>query len=109
MLKHLPVEGHGIVPDGYNLGRDWLIGNATAQSSLIPTTELTNGTTYSGQTTASNYTYSTSVQYVSGLASNTSDGINHADTVSADGAPASDGLVAVLTVKILSKPKVDAR
>ncbi|VDC05539.1 unnamed protein product [Peniophora sp. CBMAI 1063] len=101
-------EGHGIVEDGYNLGRDWLIGNATAQSSLIPTAELTNGASYSGQTTASNYTYSTTVQYISGLASNTSDGINHADTVSVNGAPANDGLVAVMTVKILSKPNVDA-
>ncbi|KZV73202.1 hypothetical protein PENSPDRAFT_311207 [Peniophora sp. CONT] len=102
------AQGHGIVPNGYNLGRDWLVGNATTQSSLIPTAELTSGATYSGETTASNYTYSTSVQYISGLASNTSDGINHADSVSVNGAPANDGLVAVLTVKILSKPKVDA-
>ena len=103
------TEGHGIVVDGYNLGRDWLVGNATTQSSLIPTAELANGATYSGETTASNYTYSTSVQYISGLASNTSDGINHADSVSADGAPANDGLVAVMTVKILSRPKGDTR
>jgi len=95
---------HDIILKGYNLARDWLVGNATAQPALIPTANLTNGTTYSGQTSYGGYVYQTSVQYVSGHLSNTSNGINHFVTVGANGTSAVDGLIAMLNVKILSAP-----
>ncbi|KAI0685621.1 hypothetical protein BC835DRAFT_1455583 [Cytidiella melzeri] len=101
----LPANlGHDIVPNGYNFGRDWLIGNVTNQSSIIPSANLTAGAQYSGSTSFNNYTYQTDVQYVSGLLSATSDGINHYLTVSVDGAPAIDGLVAIMQVKITARP-----
>ena len=83
---------------------DWLVGNVTAQSSVIPTSNLTNQSTYSGQTSFDGYIYQTNVQYVSGLLSNTSDGINHYLSVGANGTNAVDGLVALLEVRLLSKP-----
>ncbi|KAH7913934.1 hypothetical protein BJ138DRAFT_1110963 [Hygrophoropsis aurantiaca] len=140
----MPIaEQHNIVPNGYNLGRDWLVGNATAQPSLIPTllltspesfanassssssgsnsstttttpssylaapysSSLSSTLTYSGSTSFNNYTYHTTAQYVSGLLSNTSVGINHYQTVPVDGGNAIDGLVVVLTVKITGKPQ----
>jgi len=73
---------HDIIYNGYNLGRDWFVGNATNQDSLIPTvletvngtwySGVTNQTTYSGDKTFNNYTYHTDVQYVSGLLPNSS-------------------------------------
>ncbi|KAI0081521.1 hypothetical protein K474DRAFT_1587534 [Panus rudis PR-1116 ss-1] len=99
----MPLEKHhDIVPNGYNLGRDWMIGNITSQP--IPTDQLTNTSTYSGQTSFNGYTYQTDIKYVSGLLSNSSDGINHYLTVGVDGKPAIDGLVAVMQVKIASRP-----
>ncbi|KAH8981883.1 hypothetical protein EDB92DRAFT_1952784 [Lactarius akahatsu] len=95
---------HDIVFNGYNLARDWLVGNATAQSNLVPTASLTNTTTFSGQTTYGGYVYQNSIEYVSGFLTNGSDGINHYLSVGANGTSAVDGLVALLTVKILSSP-----
>lgn len=89
----------------YNLGRDWLVGNATSQSTILPTPNMTNASTYSGQTSFNNYTYATTATYVSGLLQNTSDGINHYQSVAVDGANAIDGLVALLTVTIVKKPE----
>lgn len=86
--------------------RDWMIGNATNQSSLIQTLSVTNQSTYSGRTTSANYTYQTDVIYVNGLLSNTSDGVNHFATVGVDGRPAIDGLVAVMKVQIVGRPPV---
>lgn len=83
---------------------DWLIGNATSQSTLIPTANLTNGTTYSGQTTYGGFVYQTDVQYVSGYLENTSIGINHNLSVGTTGTNAADGLVALMNVKILTNP-----
>lgn len=83
---------------------DWLVGNATAQSTLVPTANLTNGTTFSGQTSNGGYVYQTDVQYVSGFLSNTSSGINHYLSVGANGTNAVDGLVAMMSVKILTNP-----
>ena len=91
-------------PDIVHACSDWLIGNATAQSSVIPTANLTNGTTYSGQTSYGGYVYQNSVQYVTGYLTNGSSGINHYLSVGANGTNAVDGLVALLTVKILSSP-----
>ncbi|WWC70370.1 uncharacterized protein I206_104320 [Kwoniella pini CBS 10737] len=96
-------SGHDIVPNGYNIGRDQLIGNLTGQA--INTSALTNTSTFSGTGSYSNYTYQTDVQYVSGLLRNSSDDINHYITVEENGLPAIDGLVAVLTVKITAKPQ----
>ncbi|KAI9443557.1 hypothetical protein H4582DRAFT_2118377 [Lactarius indigo] len=96
---------HDIVFNGYNLARDWLVGNATAQSNLVPTANLTNATTFSGQTTYGGYVYQNSVEYASGFLTNGSDGINHYLSVGANGTNAVDGLVALLTVKILSSPQ----
>ncbi|KAH9954977.1 hypothetical protein BC827DRAFT_1142256 [Russula dissimulans] len=101
----LPEQfGHDVIFNGYNLARDWLIGNATAQSSLIPTATVTNGSTYSGQTSYGGFVYQTDVQYVSGYLSNTSNGINHYLSVGANGTNAADGLIAMFNVKILTSP-----
>ncbi|KAJ3974672.1 hypothetical protein EV361DRAFT_893159 [Lentinula raphanica] len=95
----LPASSnHDIVVNGYNLGRDWLVGNITG--STIPTESLTNSSSYSGKTASNGFNFSTAVQYVSGLLPNTSVGINHNLTVATNGVNAVDGLVAVLTVKI---------
>jgi len=95
-------EGHDIVVNGYDRGRDDLVGNVTG--SHVMSGNVTNQTSLSGQSSFGNYTYQTDVQYVSGLLQNSSDGINHYLTVEANGQPAIDGLVAVLTVKIVSRP-----
>lgn len=87
---------------------DWLVGNATAQSSLIPTGNVTNGTTYSGSISYGGYTYHTDALYLSGIASNSTTGLNHASSVGGDGVEAVDGLVAVLTIKVTAKPTAAA-
>ncbi|KAF9564129.1 hypothetical protein CPC08DRAFT_631721 [Agrocybe pediades] len=96
-------EQHGIVQNGYNLGRDWLVGNITG--NFIDTPNVTDSTTFTGTTSWSNYTYQTDIKYVSGLLQNTNIGINHNDSVSVNGMNASDGLVAVLLVKITETPQ----
>ncbi|KAI0770166.1 hypothetical protein C8Q74DRAFT_877111 [Fomes fomentarius] len=106
-----PIQfGHDIVFNGYNLGRacysDWLVGNATAQSEGFPIANLTNGTTYSGQKSFGGYTYQTDALYLTGVLSNSTQGVNHADSVGGNGVQAVDGLVAVLTVKIVSSPPI---
>ncbi|KAG2046575.1 hypothetical protein BDR06DRAFT_899005, partial [Suillus hirtellus] len=101
----MPIaDSHNIIVNGYNLGRDWLVGNVTAQSTILPTANITNTSTYSGQTSFNNFTYATTVTYVSGLLQNTSDGINHYQSVAVNGLNAIDGLVAVLTVKMVQQP-----
>ncbi|KAJ8457320.1 hypothetical protein ONZ51_g11606 [Trametes cubensis] len=97
-------DGHDIIFNGYNLGRDWLVGNATAQTSLIPTANITNGTTYSGQTSFGGYTYKTNVVYLSGILSNSSAGVNHDQSVGNKNTLAVDGYVAVMTISVVSKP-----
>lgn len=79
-----------------------MIGNITKTD--IPTSNLTNGTTFSGSTSWANYTYKSYVTYVSGLLENTSYGINHNLSVSVNGVPAVDGLVAVIDVQITKAP-----
>ncbi|KAL0578536.1 hypothetical protein V5O48_003479, partial [Marasmius crinis-equi] len=100
------AEGHDIIKNGYNLGRDYFVGNITG--SAIPTTNLTNQSTYSGETNFGGFKYSTSVKYLSGLLPNTSIGINHNDSVPIPGFNAIDGLVALLEVKITERPQNDA-
>ncbi|KAJ3815529.1 hypothetical protein F5876DRAFT_30435 [Lentinula aff. lateritia] len=95
----LPASSnHDIVVNGYNFGRDWIVGNITG--STIPAASLTNSSSYSGNTSSNGFNFSTTAQYVSGLLPNTSVGINHNLTVATDGENAVDGFVAVLTVKI---------
>lgn len=65
---------------------------------------LTDGMTYSGETSSANWTYSTSIKYVVGIAPNTSDAINHNWTVTVPGINAADGFLAVLDVHIVSEP-----
>ncbi|OAX33698.1 hypothetical protein K503DRAFT_851841 [Rhizopogon vinicolor AM-OR11-026] len=74
----MPIaEDHNIIVNGYNLGRDWLVGNATAQSTILPTPNMINTST---------------------------DGINHYQSVAVSGSNAIDGLVALLTVTIVKTP-----
>ncbi|KAI0927338.1 hypothetical protein AcV5_007895 [Taiwanofungus camphoratus] len=98
------ADNHDIIFNGYNLGRDWFVGNVTNQTSIIPTANVTNASTYSGQTSFDGYTYHTTVVYDSGYLPNTSYGINHNLTVGNSVTEAVDGLVAVLTVKVVAKP-----
>ncbi|KAF8581576.1 hypothetical protein K439DRAFT_1654035 [Ramaria rubella] len=105
----LPIaEGHDLIFNSYNLGRDWLVGNITG--STIPTEQVTNTSTFSGTTQFGGYTYQTAVNYTGGLLQNTSNGINH--FLSVGGGPqnitAIDGLVAVLTVNITGRPATSA-
>ncbi|CAE6470919.1 unnamed protein product [Rhizoctonia solani] len=189
----LPIElGHDIVRNGYNIGRDWIVGNLTGTTVVsfdfqpnippssvipesvlsmsassvaatntvpptsfspnitfplstivptdtsstpvvvalsesvvstgtitvaIPTASLTFSTptptpspvgtspTFTGRSSYGGYTYETTATYVSGLLSNSSEGINHPITVEDKGRPAQDGLVAILEVKIVSRPE----
>lgn len=98
-------DGHDIVLDGYNLGREYLIGNLTNQTTTIYTPNITAQSTFSGDSAYSNWTYNTKVNYVSGLLQNTSVGINHNITVQGANFNAIDGLVAVLTVSVVDRPK----
>ncbi|KAG7088055.1 hypothetical protein E1B28_012088 [Marasmius oreades] len=103
----MPIsQQHGIVANGYNLGRDYIVGNITG--SVIPTANLTNQSSYSGETSFGGFKYRTTVKYLSGLLQNTSIGINHNDSVPTGDMNAIDGLVALLEVKISERPKNDA-
>ncbi|KAJ7696703.1 hypothetical protein B0H17DRAFT_928908 [Mycena rosella] len=100
----LPIaEQHNIVVNGYNLGRDRLVGNITG--TPVDTLAVTNASTFAGTTSNGGYTYATTISYVSGLLANSSAGVNHGDTVGIGGETAVDGLVAVLEVKITAAPK----
>ncbi|KAF9465332.1 hypothetical protein BDZ94DRAFT_1254308 [Collybia nuda] len=94
---------HDIVRNGYNFGRDYLIGNLT--KTTVPTANLTDQVTYTASSSFNGYAYDTHVKYVSGMLPNTNDGINHNVTVGWDGVNSSDGLVAVMTVKMTTKPQ----
>ncbi|KAG9045439.1 hypothetical protein FS837_006320 [Tulasnella sp. UAMH 9824] len=108
-------QQHDIAVNGYNLGRDWLVGNATSNAFANPNPLATQasttasgpavipGASYTGSTTANGWTYQTTVTYVTGLLEATSVGINHNITVEEDGRPAVDGLVALLTVSITTR------
>jgi hypothetical protein len=99
------AKGHDIIRNGYNAGRDFLVGNLTNLTEPLDGRNLTNSSTFAGGTYFRNYTYHTEVRYVSGLLQNSSDDINHYITVEDDGLPAIDGLVAVLTVTITDRPE----
>lgn len=101
----LPIaQGHDIVRNGYNIGRDEIVGNITDE--VIPTLNLTADHTYTGRTSANGYTYFTDIKFVTGLLENTNDGINHNITVQIEGVVNStDGYVAVFEVRIEERPE----
>ena len=101
-LVLLPVINLSIRDGMLIVFRDWLVGNIT--HSPISTPDVTNTTTFVGTTSWADYTYESNIKYVSSLLPNTSDAINHNWTVSAPGINAVDGLVAVIDVKITSRP-----
>lgn len=94
---------HDIISDGYNLGRDYIVGNITGIDPPPSHTWPTNITAYTGQTFSEGWVYDVNVKYV-GLTSNTSNGVNHQATVAVNGRGAMDGLVAVLTVNVHTVP-----
>jgi len=69
------IENHNIIPDGYDVGRDELVSNATKQTSF-------GGTTYTATATT-----------VTGLLPTGTQGVNHGIAL--------DGNVIVLTVNIV--------
>ncbi|KAK0187681.1 hypothetical protein F5146DRAFT_1060143 [Armillaria mellea] len=96
-------DNHDIVENGYNLGRDYVVGNISG--SEVPTLTLTGSSTFSGTSSSQGYTYRTDIMYVTGLLPNTSIGINHNQSVSNNGAVnAVDGLVAVFNISITGTP-----
>lgn len=120
--EHDLQDKHHITPDGYTVGRDLLVGNATQTSTPYPNNfqaietsftgplnadggsgdiQVVPDSRFVGRTKHHTYTYETTVEYVSGLLGATNVGVNHNDTVPVDGQPAMDGLVAVLTVRIV--------
>lgn len=50
------VEEHDIQANGYDFGRDLLVGNATG-SIYIDTLSLTNGSTYEGTSSSSGFVF----------------------------------------------------
>jgi len=102
----MPIsKGHDIEPNGYNLGRDYLVANIT--NTTIPTVNLTNTTdmsSYSGYTYSNGWTYYTDVKYLPGLLDNSSYNINHNWSVQTSETFAVDGLVALLKVSIHERP-----
>lgn len=76
-VEYPATQSHDIVPDGYDLGRDWLTGNATNSS---------------GTTSPGGYEYTATMTTTDLLSTVNTSAINHGISV--------DGTVAVLTVKI---------
>lgn len=78
--EHDLTRKHDIVLDGYNLGRDYLIGNLTGQSIQTKmdsekggrVTAITDRVEYQAKKTFEGIRYETSVRYHTGLARNTS-------------------------------------
>ncbi|CCM03680.1 uncharacterized protein FIBRA_05824 [Fibroporia radiculosa] len=99
------TDQHNIIFNGYNLGRDWLVGNVTNQTQIINSTLLTNSSEYTGKTAYGGYTYQTTAKYYSGFLPNTSYGVNHNLSVGNAQTNAVDGWLAVLTVKIVDQPQ----
>ena len=96
-----------IIPNGYNLGRDWIAGNATskeitnATSSIHQTGQTVGYWTQNGDSATNvSFTYQTELTYLSGLITNDSSLVNHNDQVGVNGNPPQDGLVAHFKVSI---------
>lgn len=88
-MEESAALGHMIQRNGYNRGRDYLVGNATQN----PTTSWKG------------FVYSTTVEWIPAgvLLNATSKGINHPE-VALPGQPVQDGRVALLTVTLLEEP-----
>jgi hypothetical protein len=89
-MEESAALGHMIQLDGYNRGRDFLVGNATKNAT----------TSYEG------YVYKTTAKYIPAgvLLNATSENINHPE-VASPGQPVQDGRVALLTVTLVSEPE----
>ncbi|KAK0552697.1 hypothetical protein OC845_001599 [Tilletia horrida] len=87
------AQGHMIALNGYNNGRDEVVGNATNP----------NGTEWAG------YRFNTTVEWIPAgvLLNATSEGINHPD-VALPGQPSQDGRVALLTITQIGSPDSSA-
>ncbi|SCZ88036.1 BZ3500_MvSof-1268-A1-R1_Chr2-1g04147 [Microbotryum saponariae] len=85
-VEYPAAMGHLIKPNGYDLGRDEVVGNAT----------MSNGTI----SPATNRTFSATSQLIQFLPANSSANINHDIET--------DGNVAILTVKVTSNGSVNA-
>ncbi|SCV72264.1 BQ2448_4958 [Microbotryum intermedium] len=79
-VEYPAAMGHLIVPNGYDLGRDEVVGNATMRNGTI--------------SPATNRTFSATSQLIQFLPANSSANINHDIKT--------DGNVAILTVKVTS-------
>ncbi|ETS61430.1 hypothetical protein PaG_04462 [Moesziomyces aphidis] len=92
-MEESAALGHKIQLDGYNRGRDYLVGNATRNAT----------TSWGG------YTWETRVEWIEAgvLLNATSEGVNHPD-VALPGQPVQDGRVALLTVKQMQQPSTRA-
>ncbi|SJX65241.1 uncharacterized protein SRS1_16066 [Sporisorium reilianum f. sp. reilianum] len=88
-MEESAALGHMIQRDGYNRGRDYLVGNATRNAT----------TSYKG------YVWSTKLEWIPAgvLLNATSQGINHPQ-IALPGQPVQDGRVALLTVTQLQQP-----
>jgi hypothetical protein len=61
---------HDIIENGYNLGRDYLVGNFTGKE--VDTKNLKPGTVVEGSATFMGWTFHTRAEYVDGLLEKTS-------------------------------------
>lgn len=61
---------HNIISNGYNIGRDEVVGNATG--GVVSPRSVSNSSTFSGESHYGNYTYRTLATYVSNLLQNSS-------------------------------------
>lgn len=88
-MEESAARGHMIQTDGYNRGRDYIVGNATRNAT----------TSYKG------FVWKTEVEWIEAgvLLNATSEGINHPQ-IALPGQPVQDGRVALLTVTQLEEP-----
>ncbi|EST08163.1 hypothetical protein PSEUBRA_002248 [Kalmanozyma brasiliensis GHG001] len=89
-MEESAALGHMIQTDGYNRGRDYIVGNATRNAT----------TSYQG------FVWKTEVEWIEAgvLLNATSEGINHPQ-IALPGQPVQDGRVALLTVTQLEEPR----
>lgn len=86
----------------FRIVSDLFVGNATQQT--VYDTNLTDASSFTGQTSYGGYTYQSHIQYTSGYLQNSSEGINHWASVGINGKNPTDGLVAVITVSVVGRP-----
>ncbi|KAL7425218.1 hypothetical protein Q5752_000906 [Cryptotrichosporon argae] len=95
--EELPgFDGHNIVPGGYDMGRNYIVGNATGQVGYID--HPAAGDTFSGSCSYRGWTYHTLAVFVDGLMPTDRRAWGVSEAITGEGV--SDGLVAVLTVTV---------